>query len=282
LIEVLSFFDEVKIMQKNIITLIVVLLIGFGFVNYAWIVDSGKTEISGEIIDAQKKLRSIPNKAFTVGEKLTFDIDWGPATVGTAVMAVPRVKKFNGRDVYEVRTRAMSNKLISAFYPVDDQVISYIDTEGIYSLRLEKRLSEGKWRQRRLFFLDQEKNLAYSEKDTVKIPEYSQDILSAFFYIRTQDLQVGKTIEIPHYDNDKVYYLTVEVLKKQQVRVPAGKFNCIVVEPKLKTQALFKHEGRIKIYLTDDEKKIPVLMTSKVVFGQISAKLTKIETEILQ
>ena len=128
--------------------------------------------------------------------------------------------------------------------------------------------------------MDQIKNLAYSENDTVNIPEYSQDIISAFFYVRTQDLQVGKIIEIPHYDNDKVYYLNVEVIKKQEVRVPAGRFNCIVVEPKLKTQALFKHQGRIKIYLTDDEKKIPVLMTSKVVFGQVAVKLTKIDTEI--
>ena len=60
-------------MNKNIIKSIIVFLIGFGFVNYAWIIDSGKTENSGEIIDVQKKLRSIPNKAFTVGEKLTFD-----------------------------------------------------------------------------------------------------------------------------------------------------------------------------------------------------------------
>ena len=274
-------------MRKNIVISLVIIIVGFGFANYAWIVDSGKTEISGEIIDAQKKLRSTPNKAFTVGEKLTFDIDWGPANVGTAVMAVPRIKKYNGRDVYEIRTQALSNKFISTVYRVDDQIVSYVDTAGIFSWRTEKELNEwsifkGDWKQKRLFMFDHEKNLAYSLRDTVEIPEYCLDVISAFFYVRTQDLQVGKTIEIPHYDNDKVYYLTVEIQKKQQVRVPAGKFNCIVVEPKLKTQALFKHEGRIKIYLTDDEKKIPVMMVSKVTFGQIAAKLTKIETEILQ
>ncbi|KPK92489.1 hypothetical protein AMJ80_06570 [bacterium SM23_31] len=211
---------------------------------------------------------------------MTYDIDWGPATVGTAVISVQQIKKYNGRDVYELRTHAQSNDIISKIYKVNDQVVSYTDKEGIFSWRLEKNLNEGNWRQRRLFLLDQIKNLAYSENDTVNIPEYSQDIISAFFYVRTQDLQVGKTIEIPHYDNDKVYYLNVEVIKKQEVRVPAGRFNCIVVEPKLKTQGLFKHQGRIKIYLTDDEKKIPVLMTSKVVFGQVAVKLTKIETEI--
>ncbi|MCH8286108.1 DUF3108 domain-containing protein, partial [candidate division KSB1 bacterium] len=113
------------------------------------------------------------------------------------------------------------------------------------------------------------------------IPPFVQDVISAFYYIRTLDLKVGDVIELAHYDNDKVYDIVVEVLKKQQVRVPAGKFDCIVIEPKLKTQALFKNEGKIIIYLTDDERKIPVLMVSKVFFGQVAAKLRKNEKEIL-
>ncbi len=225
--------------------------------------------------------RVISNNAFSVGEKLSFDIDWGPSTVGTATISIPQVVTRNGRGAFEVRSRVLSNRFISALYPVDDQITSYIDTLGIYSLGFEKKLSEGKWRQERKFVLDQENNTAFSQRDTVDIPAYCQDVLSAFFYVRTQELNLGDKIEIPNYDNDKVYDIVVEVQKKQQIRVPAGKFNCIVVEPKLKTEGLFKHQGRIHIYLSDDERKIPVLMVSKVIFGHVAAKLTNIETEFL-
>ena len=268
-----------KVISPSWVLLIVLILV-IG-ISYALVAGPAVIYDVVENADRQKTNRSVPNKAFTIGEKLTFDIDWGPTTVGTTVMAVPLIKKFNGHDVYEIRSRTLSNKVISTFYPVDDQLISYIDTAGIYSVRFEKNLNEGTWHQRRLFILDQDKNLAYSRQDTVEIPEYCQDVLSAFFYVRTQNLKIGETLEIPHYDNDKIYNIVVEVLKRQQIRVPAGKFDCIVVEPKLKTQGLFKHQGRIKIYLTDDEKKIPVLIVSKVIFGQIAIKLTKIESEIL-
>ncbi|MFC1553565.1 DUF3108 domain-containing protein [candidate division KSB1 bacterium] len=260
-------------MKKNFL-IITVLISGFILMN-------GQYDISlqedGNKTKGQDKYRSIPNKAFDVGEKLVFDIDWGVATVGSAEMAIPRILKWNGREVYEITSRALSNDLISKIYKVDDRIVSYIDKEGIFSWRLEKNLNEGDWHQRSLFMLDQDINLAYSRKDTVEIPEFCQDVLSAFFYIRTVDLEVGKKIEIPNYDNDKVYYLVVDVLKKQEIRVPAGKFKCIVVEPKLKTQGLFKHQGRIKIYLTDDDRRIPVLMTSEVKFGKIQAKLKRIE-----
>ncbi len=225
--------------------------------------------------------RVISNNAFSVGEKLTFDIDWGPSTVGTATISIPQVVTRNGRGAFEVRSRVLSNRFISAIYPVDDKIISYIDTLGIYSLGFEKKLSEGKWRQERKFVLDQENNTAFSQHDTVDIPAYCQDVLSAFFYVRTQELKIGDIIEVPHYDNDKVYDIEVKVQGKKQIRVPAGKFNCIVVEPKLKTEGLFKHQGRIHIYLSDDERKIPILMVSKVIFGQVAAKLTAIETEFL-
>lgn len=268
-------------MTKKIFTTITLLAVGISFVGSGVYTESfPRAKVRHYKIGTQQ-FRYIPNNAFSVGEKLTFDIDYGPLTVGTAVMAIPRIKEFNGHEVFEVNATVVSNKYISKVYPVRDEFISYIDTTGIFSHRFEKHLSEGRYKRDRIFTFDQDKNLAYSRRDTIDIPAFIQDVISAFYYVRTLELKVGDVIEISHYDNGKVYDLVVEVLKKQQVRVPAGKFDCIVIEPKLKTQALFKNEGKIIIYLTDDERKIPVLMVSKVIFGQIAAKLSKIEKEIL-
>lgn len=268
-------------MIKKIFVAIFLAAVGLSFVNSGIITEP--FPITGEYLSniGTQQMRSIPNNAFSVGEKLIFDVDYGFLTVGTAVMAIPRIMEYNGHDVYEVKTSVVSNRFISAVYPVKDEFISYIDTAGIYTHRFEKHLSEGRYKRDRIFSFDHENNLAYSKRDTIDIPAFIQDVISAFYYVRTLDLKIGDVIDITHYDNSKIYDIVVEVLKKQQIRVPAGKFDCIVIEPKLKTQALFKNEGRITIYLTDDERKMPVLMVSKVKFGQIMAKLSKIEKEIL-
>ncbi|MFC1493622.1 DUF3108 domain-containing protein, partial [candidate division KSB1 bacterium] len=169
--------------------------------------------------------------------------------------------------------------VVSAFYPVDDNVISYIDKDGIYSWRMEKHLSEGKYKTDRMFLFDQENNLAFTSKDTVEVPDFCQDILSSFYYVRTQDLKVGDTIRVPNFDNGQVYISNVSILKTQKIRVPAGTFDCLVVEPKLEGQELFKYEGKIKIFLSNDDRKIPVLMTLRIIFADVTVKLTSIENE---
>lgn len=221
--------------------------------------------------------RTVENKAFNVGEKLSFDIYWEFVKVGSADLSINKILNYNNREVFEVESRVASNSIISSIYKVDNMVKSYIDAEGIYSHKLEKRLREGSYKADRLFLFDQENNIAISEDDTLEIPENCQDILSSFYYLRTLDLEVGKSYDIPNYDNGKIYYLNVKVLKRQTVRVPAGKFKCLVIEPTLKGEGLFKNEGRMKIYLTDDERKIPVILASKVKFGDVVAKLRKIE-----
>ena len=105
-------------------------------------------------------------------------------------------------------------------------------------------------------------------------------MISAFYYARTLDyseLKVNDVLHLQNFYKDKVYDLDVVFLGKETVEVPVGKFDCIVVEPLVQEGGLFKHEGRIIIWLTDDELKIPVRVRTKVVIGHVDAKLSKYE-----
>jgi hypothetical protein len=63
-------------------------------------------------------------------------------------------------------------------------------------------------------------------------------------------------------------------LNRERIKVKAGVFNTIVVEPLLQAAGLFKHEGKLTVWLTDDGLHLPVLMKSKVLVGSIVAELT--------
>ena len=63
------------------------------------------------------------------------------------------------------------------------------------------------------------------------------------------------------------------MLGRERIRVPAGTFDCIVIEPMLKAGGIFKNKGRLVIWITDDDRRIPVLMRSKLLIGSISVVL---------
>ncbi len=234
-----------------------------------------KMEIKLPSPQRKKFKRAILNKAFGVGERLVFSVGYGPIKAGTAVMEIPEIVKLNGRKCYHIVSTAKSNKFFSVFFPVDDKVESFMDLYGLYSLRYDKHLREGKFRADVSMVFDQENHWAiYNDgKDTFEVAEYAQDVLSSFYFVRTQKLTVGRSIFVNNHTDKKNYPLEVKVLRKERVKVKAGEFDCVVVEPILKTPGIFEQKGSLTVWLTDDEIKMPVLMKSKVIIGSISTEL---------
>lgn len=231
-------------------------------------------------------LRVVVNRAFEVGEKLTFIVRYGPIVAGTAVMSVPEVVTVNGRPCYHLLSEAYTNSFFSRLYRVEDRVSSFTDVDGIFSWRYEKNQREGSFRDERVVDFDLAAQLAITTKngkrDTVAIPLFVQDIISAFYYIRTQKLEPGDTVYVDNYDNGKILPLKIAVYRREKIKVRAGKFNCLVVEPHLKTPGLYNQKGRLIVHLTDDERKIPVMTTTQLYIkafnlGNVVAELEKIE-----
>lgn len=225
------------------------------------------------------RYKKVNNQAFRVGEVLLFEIAYGVIKAGTAVMAIPDTQWVNGRPCYRIITMAKSNDVFDVFYKVRDKIQSLVDMEGLFTWKFEKHLREGRYRADRVEIYDQDNHLVYTHKDTIRVPPFIQDILASFYYTRTVPLTVGDHFEISNFGDGKVYPLKVLVLRKEEIKVPAGKFKCIVVEPVLQGEGLFKQEGRLQIWLTDDNRRIPVLLKSKIVVGSIDVRLTAIEHE---
>ena len=240
-------------------------------------VDLKKTKYA--YFDASQSIdRVIENNAFDVNEKLTFVIRYGPIKAGTAIMSIPRIVTKMGRECYLIQTEARSSAFFSAFFKVRDRVISYMDKNGLFTWGFEKHLREGKYSSDRIVEYDQYNGWAVlNKKDSLRIPPCVHDILSSFYFIRTQNLQVGKSIFLDNHSGKKLYPLEVKIHKKERIKVRAGTFDCIVVEPILRAEGLFKSKGRLLVWLTDDERKIPVQMKSKIIIGYITAELVKME-----
>ena len=221
--------------------------------------------------------RTIDNHAFGVGERLTFDISYGFITAGEAVMAIPSYEDIMGRRCFRVEFTVNSLSSFNWIYKVDDHYLTFIDIQSIAPLRFEQHIREGSYSRDFSADFDQVDHIAKTTEGQHPIPPYVLDIMSAFYYFRTLDLSAAKTGDIFTLNNfykDTTYELGVRVLGRQELEVTAGTFKTIVVEPLVKEGGLFKSEGRIVIWLTDDDLKIPVRVNTKVVIGSIDTELS--------
>lgn len=248
---------------------------------------AGKNKINIDSVNNQIISDSMP---FEHGELLTFNIRYGIIHAGTATMNISTIYYKDSIKTYHIQTTAKSASGFSWIYKVNDIVNSYVEYERFYPIRFEKKLREGSYRAD--LFTDYFPNDSLAKVETIQytssmkikkknkyeinVPPYSQDVLSSFYYIRLKELEVGKSIYLTNHEKKKVYEMEVLVHKKETIEVEAGKFRCIVVEPVIKGEGLFKKKGRLRIWLTDDDKKIPVQMKSEVIVGDITTELISI------
>ena len=226
------------------------------------------------------EFRKVENKAFKAGEKLTFDVKYGFVTAGVATMAVPKIKKISGRDAYNIAFEVNSVPSFDWVFKVRDRYETYMDVEGLFPWRFEQHVREGSYTRDFSAFFDQRKNKAKTSEGEYNIPKNVNDIVSAFYLARTFDyskMKNGDKVHLQNFFKDRVYDLDVRFVGRERVSVTAGTFDCIIIEPLVLEGGLFKSEGSILIWLTNDDLKIPVKVKTKVVIGSIDAELTKYE-----
>lgn len=215
---------------------------------------------------------------FKPGESLRFSVQYGFMHAGTAWLEVPEVVDWNGHPAWRLVARAESNGVVDKFYKVRNRIESLWDVNGRFSWRYFEDRREGKYRANdTLTFEPDSSRMRYKNGQTYTLPGPVQDALSSFYLTRFRALPVGGMVSFDYHASRKTAPMEVRVLGREKVKTPAGKFDCIVVEPLLKAGGIFKNKGRLVIWLTDDDRRIPVLMKSKVMIGSVKVVLQEIK-----
>lgn len=224
--------------------------------------------------------RPVVNKVFGPGERLVFEINYGAVTAGIGTLEILPFTDLDKNTCYQFRAEARSSKSFDFIYKVRDRMDSFIDSSMFITRRFMKRLREGNYKDDKLVSYDHEIRKATmvqagSDNKVTDFDTLAVDVLSSLYMLRLMKIEVGHPVHIPVHDIDKKYPLMVEIQKKETITVPAGKFDCIKVEPKLESEGIFKRKGRIWVWLTDDDRKMPVMMASELPFGAVKASLTE-------
>lgn len=210
---------------------------------------------------------------FELGESLTYDVRFGAIKVGTGRMRVLGREPVRGRDAWHVRFSVSGGTF---FYRVNDVYESWMDVVTLNSLRYEQDLNQGSRDRERSFEIYPDRAV-YREttRDGPERPSVPDplDDGSFLFFIRTVPLEVGQSYTFNRYFRPDRNPVIIRVLRREKIRVPAGEFDAIVIQPVIKTSGIFSEGGQAEIWLSDDARRIMLQMKSRLSFGSLNLYL---------
>ncbi|OIO05320.1 MAG: hypothetical protein AUJ49_01480 [Desulfovibrionaceae bacterium CG1_02_65_16] len=219
---------------------------------------------------------------FGPGEKLSYDLYWTFIKAGSATLETLESGPVEGRPALHFRALAQSTPFVDTFYKVRDSIESWVDPGVTHALLYRKDQSEGSYVRHYLVRFDKNGNVAYRYshgelKNAVIIPQGTFDPLSMLFFFRTRALFAGMEFAAPVTDGEKSITGTARVVRRETIKTKAGAFDTLLVEPDVRNiGGVFRKspDATLQVWITNDARRIPVRVRSKVVVGHFSMELT--------
>lgn len=225
-----------------------------------------------------QKIPKMNSKAkINLGEKFEYEATWGFITAAFATIFIDSVyHTYNGRKCYKISSITTSAKKVDFMgQKVRDTNYVYYDAETHRPLLFKKIINEGSYHRKRRVLFDHVNNTILYKETVIPMGEFTQDMFGAIFMVRNKDLKVGSSTTVDVVDDGIFYSLQTKVLKKEKVKTDYGKYSSFKVEPILQSSGIFKNEGKMWIWFSDTEDRIPLMIKAKVVIGSVKVKLTK-------
>jgi hypothetical protein len=240
------------------------------------VLPSGAHAQTAHMVDGTKAVGfAVEPVPFGPGETITYRAKWGVfGTVGGGSLEVEGIDTVRGQPSYRLAFR-MRGKV--TFWSTDDVQRSWLDVDGLYAHRFHQTINSSTYqRNRTLDFLRDEMRWVREgkpEENGELATDIPLDDVSFLYFVRTLPLEVGETYTLPRYYKDEGNPVTLEVLRREKVKVPAGEFDAIVVRPIIRTEGLFGEGGEAEVWFTDDENRLLVKLQAKMGAGPFGGTL---------
>jgi len=219
-----------------------------------------------------------PAYPFAVGEKLTYSAKLGIVSLGEGAVEVARTDTVRGVDAFVFRFTLAGGV---PFYSLDDTLESWTGVDDLLSRRFVQRQFEGGKTRFRHYEIFPDSGLyhEYQTKKSGKSSQFPIDDAAFLYFVRVTPLEVGKTYEFDRYFKLELNPVILKVHKREEMELPDGsKVECLVVQPIVGEKgSLFGRQSDTRVWLTDDERRIPVQIRIRFPFGTITMRLKQME-----
>ncbi|MCC2548412.1 DUF3108 domain-containing protein [Hymenobacter sp. BT175] len=234
-------------------------------------------------------IRSVPNNSFTKGEVVRYKVHYGLINAADATIEIAGdIHRVNDRPCYKATVTGRTIGSFDYFLRIRDTWRSYIDTTSILPQKFFRNIEENRYRKKETVDFDHSRDMALVEsrgddkdplkKESFKVPNNVQDMVSGFFFLRTLNYdqrKVGELIRVQGFFDGQVFNLDVIYKGRETVETKAGVIRTIRLVPRMPENKLFSGENAVSVYLSDDRNKIPVLIQAELVVGSVKVDMYK-------
>jgi hypothetical protein len=210
-------------------------------------------------------------------EKLSFELRFGFIKGGEVIYQTDTVCSNNQKEIHAY-LHGYTTGFAKALYGVDDQYESYINADSLLPTVSYKNLHEKDFHLKEEVTYNHNEGVAISKKSgkhNVKkgICDISSLMCNIRFTGKLDNLKPSQVIEVPFWDTDEWYMLKLKYTGTEKVNTYMGMVDCIRLEPQEIAGRFFNKHNPMNIWVTNDTKKLPVLMELNFTIGSVKCKL---------
>ena len=210
------------------------------------------------------------SSAYRVGEKLTYNVSFSnfPSAAHVEVEVVSRGMYF-GREAIQLRAHVETTGVINvALFAINNDYLSFIDPGTGLPFRSQETVRDA------IRTADAVQDFSQPGGNEAIPPKQkgfpgTYDLLSAFYRARALPLATGAIYNFSVRGEGTEYQAELRVVGKDVIRTNVGSFPTIVTEIKVTRSAL----KNLRVYFSDDERRVPVLMSARLKSGELTAEL---------
>jgi len=228
--------------------------------------------------------RNTENEVFQKGEQFIFQAMYysrltGNVTAGDASLEIkPETVMVDGEPAMKIVGKANTRGWFNMFFIVENEYVSYFHEEHLAPVRFHKNVREGRHRRNEDVRFRPDPGQVISSDTIIETPPYVQDIISAYYYARTFDMQSarpGDSFEVTFYHSDEVYVSRIIFEGREQITTSLGTFNTLRFKPEVLEGKVFSQPYPMTLWVSDDENKIPIRAESGLVLGRARLDLVQ-------
>ena len=208
---------------------------------------------------------------YKVGEHLTYDVSFSTfSSIAYVDLKVVSRGMYAGREAIQLQGHIQTTGVINvALLGINNDYTSYVDPGTGLPFHSQQVIRDAT----RSNDIDVDLN---EVAGTEAIPSRQRsfpgtyDFVSAFYRLRALSLRQGDVFNLTVRGETQNYQAEFRVGNKEVVKTNVGSFPTIVVQMKVPDEQTFKDA---RVYLSDDERHVPVLITARLKRGELRAEL---------
>lgn len=229
-------------------------------------------------------LAAAPYQAFRDGESFKYRVGFAVFSKAGEITIAAKEEEKDDKKVMRVTTKTQSRGVVRGLYAFENEAEVLIDRASGRLLSVKESGADPKRATDSETTFDYDEKIARhedrvrTERTTdIPIPDGDPlDLISALVQTRDWDLKPGdKRDVLVHFGRD-LYPLTIHAERYEEVKTPMGKYRTLVLVPRMEKdpKGLFKRGGEIKVWISQDDSKLPVRMQLVLKYGTASLLLT--------